>query len=290
VIAFEDVGFGDIDSISLAIAAADAKVRAQTGPDRLVAAALISHLCKAPKCRGTDDLASVAAFHPFLEPERTSFAELAQEDLHDIVFSDQPITERALALWYGVGNSSYHFRHLRDRKGDPKRLLEAMEARGFGPSTRELAELGWRRTREVICLYLPLLEAEFKQANHCDVHGELPEGELINEVPCWAYDGFSREGRTALARLLNRSCETTRWLKNNVPKAGQIHVLASLIFRIEGGEVSVRRCWPLADHLRSQADLCPGFGTTAVGDVLEMLRHDLPKLNEERRYVVLQGR
>jgi hypothetical protein len=45
VIAFEDVGFGDIESVSLALAAADTKVRTQISPDRFVAAALISHLC-----------------------------------------------------------------------------------------------------------------------------------------------------------------------------------------------------------------------------------------------------
>src|SRR5262245_4273784 len=96
-IAFEDVGLGDIDSVSLAIAAAVAKVRAQTAHDPLVAAALITRLCNAPKCRATDDLASVAAFHASLEEQRTSFAELPQESLQDIVFSDQPLASRALA-------------------------------------------------------------------------------------------------------------------------------------------------------------------------------------------------
>jgi hypothetical protein len=293
VIAFEDVGFGDINSVGLAVAATEAKVRAQTAPDWLVAAALISHLCNAPKCRATDDLASIAAFHPSLERQRTSFAELPQESLHDIVLSDQPIAERALALWYAVGNSRYHFRHLRDRKASPPRLLEAIRAGGLGPSTRGLAELGWRRTREVICLLLPLVEAEFKRTtDYCDVQIQLPEGELINEVPCWAYDGFVREGRAALAGFLNRPIDTSRWIKANVPKAGQMHVLASLLFRIEGGEVTLRRCWPLADHLRSQADLeCHGFGTGPVRHVLEMLRQDLSILNaERRRYVVLHGR
>jgi hypothetical protein len=287
VIAFEDVGFGDINSVGLAVAATEAKVRAQTAPDWLVAEALISHLCSAPKCRATDDVASVAAFHPSLERQRASFANLPQEILHDIVFNDQPIEERALALWYAVGNSRYHFPHLRDRKGSPPRLLEAMKAGGIGPSTQEVAELGWRKTREIICLLLPLLEAEFRRSEYADIELQIPEGELINEVPCWAYDGFVREGRAALARFLDRPIETSRWIKANVPKAGQIHVLASLLFRIEGGEVSLRRCWPFADHLRSQADLeCHGFGTGAVGDVLEMLRHELPILNEERRYVV----
>ena len=166
-----------------------------------------------------------------------------------------------------------------------------MKAAGIGPFTRELAEIGWRRTREVICLFLPLLEADFRRADYTDVQLQLPEGELINDVPCWAYDGFVREGRAALARFLGRPSETSRWIAANVPRAGQMHVLASLLFRIEGGEVNLRRRWPLADHLRSQADLeCHGFGTGAVGDVLEMLRHDLPKLNEERRHVVLHGR
>src|SRR5262245_60474796 len=166
-----------------------------------------------------------------------------------------------------------------------------MKLEGIGPSTWELAELGWRRTQEVICLFLPLVEAEIERADYSDVHVQLPEGELINEVPCWTYDGFVREGRAALARFLNQPSETSRWIEAHVPKPGQMHVLVSLIFRIEGGEVNLRRQWPLADHLRLQADLeCHGFGTGAIGNVLEMLRHDLPKLNEERRHVVLHGR
>jgi hypothetical protein len=163
-----------------------------------------------------------------------------------------------------------------------------MKVAGLGPSTRALGELGWRRTREVICLFLPPFEAEFKRAHYCDVPVQLPEAESINEVPCWALDGFVREGRVALARFLDRPSETSDWIAANVPRNGRIHVLASLLFRIEGGEVSLRRHWPLADELRSQADLeCHGFGIGAVGEVLEMLRHDLPKLNEERRYVLL---
>jgi hypothetical protein len=269
VIAFEDVGFGDIDTVDLAVAALEAKVRRETAPDWHILAALISHLCNAPKCRATDDLSGAAAFHPLLERQRTCLAKFPQESLHDIVFSDQPIGHRALGLWYAVGNSSYHFKYLRDRKGNPPRLLEAMKARGMGPSTRELAELGWRRTREVICLLLPLLEAGFKRADFRDVYVPLPEGELINEVPCWAYDGFVREGRVALARFLDRRCETSRWIAENVSKAGQLHVLASLLFRIEGGEVGLRRRWPLADDLRLKADVeCHGFGAGAAGDAL----------------------
>ena len=291
VIAVEDVGFGDTNSVALAIAAANAKIRARTAPDWHIAVALIHHLCHAPKCRATDDLASVAAFHPSLEQQRAIFAELPQESLHDIVLSDQPIAHRALALWYAVGNSRYHFRHLRDRRGIPPQLLAALKEAGVGPSTQELAEIGWRRTREVICLFLPLLEADFRRSDYTDVQVRLPEGELIDDVPCWALDGFVREGRAALARFLDRPSETSRWIKANVPKAGQLHVLASLLFRIEGGEVSLRRCWSVADELRSQADLeCHGFGTGAVGNALEMLRDDLPKLNEERRHVVLHGR
>jgi len=166
-----------------------------------------------------------------------------------------------------------------------------MKAAGMGSSTGELAEIGWRRTREVICMFIPLLEAEFKGSSHSDVQVPLTEGELVDDVPCFAYDGFVREGRAALARFLGRPSETSRWIAANVPRAGQMHVVASLLFRIEGGEVNIRRRWPLADKLRYQADLeCHGFGVRAVGDLLEMLRHDLPILNEERRYVVLHGR
>jgi hypothetical protein len=39
----------------------------------------------------------------------------------------------------------------------------------------------------------------------------------IGDVPSYAYDVYSREGRLALQALLQRDCETARWVRDHTP-------------------------------------------------------------------------
>jgi hypothetical protein len=63
--------------------------------------------------------------------------------------------------------------------------------------------------------------------------------------------------------------------------------LGHIIFRVEGGLVTNRMRWPLAEELRRQVDVeCSGPGCPDAMEILELIRDDIPRLNEARAAVM----
>jgi hypothetical protein len=57
-------------------------------------------------------------------------------------------------------------------------------------------------------------------------------------------------------------------------------------FRVEGGLVTNRMRWPLADELRRQCDVeCSGPDCPDASEILDLMRDDIPLLNEARTAV-----
>ena len=59
--------------------------------------------------------------------------------------------------------------------------------------------------------------------------------------------------------------------------------LGHIIFRVEGGLVIYRMRWPLGDELRRQSDVeCSGPDCPDASEILDLMRDDIPLLNETR--------
>jgi hypothetical protein len=112
----------------------------------------------------------------------------------------------------------------------------------------------------------------------------LPE-RLIGDVPCWAYDVHTREGRAALQSFLRGTSESARWVRAHVPGDSRIKFLGSVVFRIEGGLVRSRLRWPTGDAMRELVDQGCGGRLGVASEVLDLMRRDLPELNEVRAHV-----
>jgi hypothetical protein len=57
--------------------------------------------------------------------------------------------------------------------------------------------------------------------------------------------------------------------------------------RVEGGLVANRVRWPLAEELRRQVDVeCSGPECLDATEILELMRDDIPRLNEARAAVM----
>jgi hypothetical protein len=63
----------------------------------------------------------------------------------------------------------------------------------------------FRRTNEMLCPFVSLLACEQRHAARIE-SDELPPEVMIGDVPSWAFDVYSREGRTPLARFLQLMC------------------------------------------------------------------------------------
>ena len=108
---------------------------------------------------------------------------------------------------------------------------------------------------------------------------------LIREVPSWAYDVHTREGRAAFKRFLQGTSETARWVFAHVPRDRRIKFVGSLVFGIESGLVRNRLRWPTADGLRELVDQGCGGRQGVASEILGLMRCDLSELNAVRAEV-----
>lgn len=287
LIAFEDIGVADPEVPYLATAAVTGKqYRKELGGEWAVANFLTSRLALAPKCRSADDLRFVTSAHPSLAQARIDFAFLSTPELLSIVTSSRPLPERALALWYAIGTQRCFAEGLLKRKGEPGPVFDALCEAGLPHTAVEIAREGFRKSGEVLCPLVALLCPERQAATTTVMNDEVPEPVLIGGVPSWAFDMYSREGRRGLAHFLGSEAETAKWVRSHIPVSQQVRFLGNIVFAVEGSILRPRMRWPIADQLRHQAEVeCHGRHCPDATDVLELMRAELPLLEEARRHV-----
>ena len=282
IVAFEDVGIANTDLIYQTVTAAALRSRLarRFGAWRLVSL-IVSRLAVSPKCRAADDL-HVAAFDcPAWHHDRLEVAELPMSDLLAVIASDVSFERRAVALRQAIstGIGSRHGRGSRQGAATVFELLFDIAPHTLGIIAHE----GYRQTGEIITAFMPLLwllidgnEAEL-------VNDSFPPEMSIGGVPSWCLDGFSREGRTALGRFLASDCQTTRWLRANVPSADRMRMVRHAQFRVEAGLVTDRLVWAAGENLRRQADLHSWpFSPPDAATLLSLMRADIGVLNGAR--------
>jgi hypothetical protein len=281
-IAYEDVGLAALDAVGIATVSLGGKqARATVGGEWAVASFLVSEFCRAPKCRAADDLLMACELHPAYTEARMALSHLTASDLISVATEQGAVHERALALWYALGTDRDRS-SLAPRRGDPRVVFEQLCEAGWPPTIVEVAREGFRRTRTVLCPLVALLACEPRRGAQIQ-NDHLPTEEIIGGVPGWALDVYTREGRAAFARLLETDAPAARWVKRNVRQARRVSFLGHIVFRVEGGLVANRMRWPLAEELCHQVDVeCSGPECPDATEILELMRADIPQLNEAR--------
>jgi hypothetical protein len=283
-IAYEDVGLADVDTQALVTAAlAGKRFRATVGGEWMVAASIVTRMTRAQKCRAADDLLMTAELHPDCARARREYAAIPTADLLRIVAAPGPLLKRAVALLYAVGTGWRTSRHLHPRRGDPRAVFGMLGQQSVATDLAEIAREGFRKLGEGLCplvvLLSPLLHAE-----HTAVEDDaFPPEMMVDGVPGWAYDIYSREGRTALQAFLQQPTETASWIRARIPEGKRVAFLGGIVFRVEGGLVKGRLRWPTGDALRSLVDFgSHGLDYADAGKALELMRQDIPVLNAVR--------
>jgi hypothetical protein len=285
-IAYEDVGLAALDTLGIATVSLSGKqARAILGGEWAVASCVVAELSRAPKCRAADDLLIACELHPAYAEARAELLYLTTRDLITVVTGQRSVHERALALWYALGTDRGRS-SLAPRRGDARVVFDLLCEAGWPHSIVEVAREGFRRTRTVLCPLVALLACETCQDTQLE-SDILPPEEVIGDVPTWAVDLYSREGRAALARFLQTEALAARWVRRNVSPSRRVSFLGHIIFRVEGGLVANRMRWPMADELRRQVDVeCSGPSWPDATEILELVRDDIPRLNEARAAVM----
>jgi hypothetical protein len=281
-VAFEDVGLAGLKAVGLATASLGGKqARATLGGEWAVASCVVAELSRAPKCRAADDLLMACELHPAYADARARLPRLTTRHLIETATGRGSAHERALALWHALG-SDRDRSTLARRRGEPQLVFDQLCEAGWPHTIVEVAREGFRRTRIMLCPLVALLACETCQDTQLE-SDILPPEEMIGGVPTWAIDPYSREGRAALARFLQTDAPAARWIRWNIRPAQRVSFLGHIIFRVEGGLVANRMRWPLAEELRRQVDVeCSGPECPDATEILELMRGDIPRLNEAR--------
>jgi hypothetical protein len=289
-IAFEDIGVADLDTVVIVMAAlAGKRFRASLGGEWAVASCIVSKMVHAPKCRAADDLLLAAEYHRDFEDARLQFAFRSTGDLIRIATGADPLPIRALAAWFAIGTDRRPSPRLSSRQGDPTPMFNALREI-IDPAVVDIAQEGFRRTGEMLGPFVALLWPARQQQTATVSDDEFPPAIMIGDVPGWAYDLYSREGRATLAKFIGGRTETARWVRDHIPPHQRIAFLGGFVFRVEGGMVRKRLRWKTGDKLRRMVDIaCNGPHCRDATEILQLMKADIPVLNDVRAHLVGRG-
>lgn len=288
VIAFEDVGIGDIDTVAFVVSATGAKRwRDAHGGDLPIASYLVRRLCRAIKDRSTDDLYVTAELHPDLHSLRLDLTFKPQGVLHNTIAKSRSLKHKALAAWYAAGTSRFRSDELRERRGDLQALFNFYGELGLSPFTVEVCRAGVSKSGVVLPVFFPLLMLAHRSSKQGETADILSVSPIVDGIPLCALDMFTREGHRAIAELIKQSSPLQTLLSDLAPKRSWQKVTRLLLFRAESSLVNRRLSWKSGTELRAHADyLDPHISPEAAPEALEAIRTHIPMLNEIRASVL----
>ncbi|MBB6411870.1 hypothetical protein [Mesorhizobium sangaii] len=282
-IVFEDIGLANLDAVKLVMATTAGKnFRRDFGGEHRVASLVVSRMCEAKKCRAVDDLLIAISHHHEVEALRRDIAHETLTEHLSRVEGSGALLGASLAALHASGTRWNG--QVAGAATNPKALFAAMRSAGIDHDIVVLGEQGWKRTREALPILLPLVSRARPGGVLPVADDEFPPVIIArNGVPTYCLDGFSHEGKAALARFLRRDRASTRWLRKHVRAERRVAILHGAIFRVEGGLVRQRVQWPCAATLRRLADSgYHGLNLADPAGFLDMVRADLPTLDEVR--------
>lgn len=283
-IAFEDVGLADLTAVGLVTSAlAGKRVRADLGGEWQVASWLVQRLCDARKCRMTDDLLMATQAHPGLISQHEALPALSNDHLRRVILGDATILERATAMIYLAGTEARAVPAFRPRRGEPALAFHVADELGACPTIIAISREGYRRTREALCLLLPLLATEHGDETQSFTDDPLPPEAMAGPVPGWALDAYTREGKAALRRFLGTQAGLAAWIRNHLPAGERLPLIARVLFHGEGGLLINRHRTALSDVLHKiNVEEASGLSPEAMREAIALMQADLPILNAIR--------
>ena len=291
VIAFEDVGIGGVDAVTLIVAAgSDAAWRKACGGDLRVAVHLAGVLAQAPKDRSADHLAG-AKDHPALAGFALAMASasiaLLQSNVRDTAL-DLPhrAVATSLASGVGVGDGT--------PRGNLEKLLALFRDSGVPEDLVAATCVAAGRTREPITVMVPLiwLAAATSQQSVCDC--PVPPLTRAADVPLYALDEHTRLGREAIWRFACENDGVRGCLERFVPASRRRRAANVAAFYADAAPVARRLMWDQAMSLETfgtERDLLlVGVPAEGIRPLLGAVRANLGHLNELRAKIFARTR
>lgn len=290
VIAFEDVGIGNLDAIRSTLDTAERHLSARNQNLSDGLDATVSSLCASDKNRGTDHL-TCAAIHYQASTTVNPPTDLTDEVVIDLVSdpSRSIIRRAAVLLNCGFDTTPLGIARL-------ARRLEVLRATMAG-APREALELSLRGLAVLkgsFVATLPLLASERGELREASsvVLEPPPLLEWVDGVPSYAFDKHTSAGKRALAKIANSSSDIRHVLSQFVEPSRYVDVVCMAAFHTDAVPLDRKLIWPGSDELERaglEADMlkagCPPCG---VDSIMETIGLNLEQINAER--VAVYGR
>ena len=290
VIAFEDVGIGSVDAVTMTVAAgSDAPLRKACGGDLRVAIHLARILAQAPKDRSSDHLTG-AKDHPALaEFARATSNAPVVATLSSVCDTTLDLPHRAIAARFasGIGDGSAH-------KGDLGGLLTVFRDLGVPEDLVAATHIAAGRTREPITVMVPLIwlaADKGQQRSVCDC--PVPALAKVGDMPLYALDMHTRLGREAIWRFACENDSAWTCLERFVPASQRRRAANVAAFYVDAAPVARRLMWDQSISLETfgtERDLLfAGVPAEGIWPLLEAVRTNLGHLNEVRAQVLARS-
>jgi hypothetical protein len=286
VIAFEDVGIGGVDAVTITVAAgSDAALRKACGGDLRVAVHLAGVLAKAAKDRSADHLAG-AKDHPALAEFARAMATAAVgARLSNVSDRALDLPLQAVAVWFasGIGDGSAH-------KGDLGDLLAIFRDLRVPQDLVVATDVAAGRTREPITVMVPLIWLAAATCPHSVCDCPVPPLATAGDVPLYALDEHTRLGREAIWRFACENDGVRTCLERFVPASRRRRAANVAAFYADAAPVARRLMWDQSRSLETfgtERDLLlAGVPAEGIGPLLEAVRANLGHLNELRTQIL----
>lgn len=249
IICLEDVGIANVDLLAQIIAARqDRKWRAQLGGDWQVMAGLVRLMAESVHCQASCDLLLRVMNDPALDLDKAVAFEAEPSSLAETVGNrSEKIELRGIAAMAMGGCLAEGQLHK-----DPCGLFDVMAEHGQFSSVVATCRAAWKISRNPMAMLLPLVwEAWMKDDRHHVANDVLPAVQVMDGVPGYALDQFTRIGNTIARAFLRENDELRSTFEfAGVRSADFSSTLGDLLFLSEGGVVRRRCHWSIGDKLR----------------------------------------
>lgn len=256
IIALEDVGVANADLLAQIIAAQrNRKWRDRAGGEWAVLAELVRQMALSDHCQAACDLLLRATNDPSLEADRTDALDSDHDMFSRALWSgDADLEQRALsALAIGGGLAEGQQHH------DPYAVFDILADGSQSTHIIASCRAAWKLTRNPMAFLMPLVwERWIKAPQHHVVDDSMPSAQMIDGVPGYALDQFTRIGNT-ISRALLKSDRSLQDMLSHAGIASTAHprAVGDLLFLIEGGLLKNRMIWTGGEELRKPHRLLP---------------------------------
>jgi hypothetical protein len=285
VIAFEDIGIGSLDALTMTTAAAgDSAWRKNHGDDLRLAAYLAGLLAEAPKDRSADYLCD-ANDHPMLADFWRAM-ENASLDSKLSHVGDQALSlpQQAAAAVSALGTGSHG--RISPGTGGLQALLIAFDELKVPGGLVAATRIAATRTREKITAMVPLIWLAARNSKKAVCDRPIPPLVKADDVPLYALDKHTRLGREAIWRFACENDSVRACLARFVPAGRRRSACYMAAFYVDAAPIARRLMWDQSEALEAfgiKRDLLhAGVPLEGIQPLLAAMRTNLDHLNKLR--------